>query len=338
MALVDTRTFESYASGDPIVVDPAKKIVAITGTPTAQSASAVHGAIGAKCHSGVVGGEAISFSALQTDTRSLYGRIDTAGAGTATLAAIKNGSTFLGRIRANPTGTKFELTDQSAAFIDPSSDLYTVAQDFRFDIQWDYAAGTLDVECRIFLGANVEGFDPDDIVSGSFASAAAPNRFAVGTVNTAWAASFDTIRDYGGSIEAWPVPYLVAADDVQVPVRLESSVGWTNQGGASSKVAALTDGLDTTYIQSASSGTSRDKYWLGPGITPDTANVVARGALTGASTGTQTVEVFEGADLIGVLTIPLTTTLTTHTVPFTAPMVAGIADWTNLYVDPVWVP
>lgn len=331
MSLVDTRTFETYASGDPVIVDPAKNIVAVAGVPTAQSAAAIHGANGLRCHTGTAGGENVSFGATSpTGAWSTYFTLVTAGAGAAVPIAVKNGSTFLGRVRLNPTGTQFELTDGPATTtIDSTTIDYAVGQDVRVDLMYAYAAPNITLEARIFVGANVEGFVPDEVLGpGTVASSAAPNRVQVGTVNTAWAIDFDTIRQYDDN-SAWPVPYLSTAALSMRPVANATQTGWTVTG-ASSMWAALADESDASYIISATSGTSTGKFWLGPGIVPDSSIIHIKCDITGTITSA-TVKIYEGATLITTKTVPVTTTMTDLTLSLTGPEVALIGDWTNLF-------
>lgn len=338
MPVINLRTFDTYADGDPIVVDPTKNIVAITGSPTAQNASAIHGARGGKFHAASPA-EAVVFGANAVDTVSYYGTIDTAGGGTASIGAVKNGSTFLARIRANSSGTKWDIADQAGTLQDDTpTTLYTAGQPFRHDVQWAYSAGNITVEVRIFLGSNVEGFIPDGTLGPvTFASAAAPNRFSVGSVNTAWAVSIDTYRQYG-DISAWPVPYNVAAALSMRPVLEVSDTGWAMGSGtnnATNRVNAQADASDATFVISAASGTSTERVWLGPGISPDSAQVICRADITGAGP-TLHFKLYEGiasATVLQDFTIPVTTTITDHVVAFSPGTISAIHDWNNLYYE-----
>lgn len=339
MVVQATRTFESYADGDPIVVDVTKNIVAVTGTPTANTAAATHGTKGARCHSGVVGGEAVSYGALPVDARSVYGEIQTAGAGTATVAAVKNGSTFIARIRANPTGTQWELTNfDGSSVLDSTTIDYAVGTPFRIDMLWTYSAPNITVEARIFQGGNVEGYVPDETLGpNTFAAASSPNRWAFGTINSAWAIDFDSVREYGDT-SAWPVPWTASASLSQRPVmEVGTTVGWTgvSTNTTAGRVAALADESDATYVQSAASGTSTLRHWLGAGIVPDSDNLLIRVDET-APGGTLHFKLYEGRDSSAALediTVTVTTTLSNFTVGLAPATVAAVDDWTNLYYD-----
>lgn len=339
MGLVDTRTWETYAAGAAVVVDSTKNITAVTGNPTVETAAAQHGTKGLRCHSGAVGGEAVGFGAGPIGGRQFYGTIVTAGAGTCVIGAVKNGATYSARIRLNPTGTHFDLTNFDGSVVeDTTANTYAVGTPFRIDVVWNYAAGNIEVEARIFTGSNVEGFKPDDTLGPiTFASAVVPNRFQIGTVNTAWAVDFDTISEYADDT-VWPVPYVSTAALSMRPVLEISNTNWTNVGGATDRTAALADASDSTLMQSAAAGTSSNKQWLGPGVTPDTAALHVKCALTTAWSGTFQAKVYEGTNpgvLKETLTVPVTTTLTDQVVAINP---ALYSDWTNIYVELVAVP
>lgn len=336
MALQNLRSFETYANGDPIVVDATKNIVAITGSPTVSTAAAVHGNNGARCHSGVVGGEAVTYGAAAVDTRSVYGEIQTAGAGTATVCAVKNGSTFLARVRANPTGTKWDIADQAGTAQATSTGTYAVGTPFRIDMQWSYSSGNITVTVRLFQAGNTENYAPDETIGPvTFASAATPNRWAFGTVNSAWAIDFDTVREYGDT-STWPVPFAATAALSQRPVLSVGTVtGWTVTG-TSNHATALADETDTTYIQ-AGGGTSTERFWLGAGVVPDSDTLLVRCDET-APGGTLTFKLYEGigsSTPLETIVVPVTTTLANYSISLNPATVAAVQDWTNLYFE--WV-
>lgn len=342
MPVTGLRTYDTYTEGEAIVVDATRNIVAVSGAPTAQSASAIHGVRGAKMHA-VTPAEAVIYGANPTDTRSFYGVIDTEGGGTATFGAIKNGATFLARIRGNSTGDHYDLADQAGTTVyDTTAITYTAGTNYRIDVQWSYSAPQLTVEARIFQGANVEGYIPDEVLGpNTFAVAAAPNRFSVGSVSSSWAVSIDTVREYGDAL-AWPVPFLSSAALSMRPVREVSNTNWAMGSGtnnATNRVNAQSDASDATFIISAAAGTSTERVALGPGITPDTAQVKVRADITGAGP-TLHFKLYEGeasATVLEDFTIPVSTTLNDHIISFNALTIAAINDWTNLYYEYVAV-
>lgn len=131
----------------------------------------------------------------------------------------------------------------------------------------------------------------------------------------------------------------VAAGTTVAPTSLESNVGsWTNVGGASDFVTALTDANANTYVQSntGAANPSKIRYKLLPLVTPSSFTLQPTLYQSVAGTGTCYVRLFEGTTQRKQWTVSVTTTPSTPSLTLTGGEIATVTDWTNVYVEIEW--
>lgn len=130
-----------------------------------------------------------------------------------------------------------------------------------------------------------------------------------------------------------------SAGTTVAPTSLESNAGsWTNVGGASDYVTALTDANANTYVQSntGAANPSKIRYKLLPLVTPSTFVLQPTLYMSAAGSGTCYVRLFEGATQRKQWTVSVTTTPATPSLSLTGGEIATVTDWTNVYVEIEW--
>lgn len=108
---------------------------------------------------------------------------------------------------------------------------------------------------------------------------------------------------------------------------------WTNTGGGANIGVALSDGSDTTYVESnALSATEQEiRVRLDPATVRTTLSVTFRVAQDAAGTIVATGRLYEGTTLRQSWTLPTSTTATDQVCVLSGGTIAAITDWGNLW-------
>jgi hypothetical protein len=344
MALTTSILFENYTEGQAAVVG-VNSVVATSGTAVATSAAAFHGSFGLHTSAGGV----VDYACTSSGTASVYGRVNTTGSASAMALCLRNGGTYIARIRALNTSNLFDIADQGSTSQGTSAGVWANGTKWRLDIQWTYAAPNITVTLRVFLGitgtGSIEDFTPASTVGPvTFAAVSAPNRVSLGPQTVTWDLHYDTLRIYNDT-SAWPTPFAGTAPSATgVPAAVSANTGaWVdNAGGTTGLITSQTDALDSTYIAApTTTGGHPIRYQITPMIAGASASITARMALSGAVTDTTVVNLYEGSTLRQTWTHgtdfgPVTTTITDYVLAFSTGTIAAITDWTNLYLEYVW--
>jgi hypothetical protein len=150
-------------------------------------------------------------AAASTMATTFYGRFTALPPGNVVLVQARGGgsppttagTTILGGIRLNPAtgGCTVSLRNGSSVNGDPSGTVLPTGGWWR--LEWKYTGGGTSSgtqELRIFVGANVNGTEPDEVMSRDFTITTAPSGadnfiYGIGAaVSTAWAVDLDHIR------------------------------------------------------------------------------------------------------------------------------------------------
>lgn len=137
-----------------------------------------------------------------------------------------------------------------------------------------------------------------------------------------------------------------AETEVRVPVSGSTAVSpepadgtgvgsWTNVGGASTEGAALADASDSTYVESAAvTGVEQTRRWrLFPSQTRATGTITIKVSQDVAGAITAKARLYEGSTMRQEWTLTTTTTPTDQVLTLSAPTIAAITDWGNLYLE-----
>lgn len=113
-----------------------------------------------------------------------------------------------------------------------------------------------------------------------------------------------------------------------------ASVGsWSNVGGASTPADAVADTSDTTYVESATLGTTEfsDRFRLAPMTARSALNLTVRLAQDTSGSTTVKVRLFEGSTQRQQWTQAITTSFADYALSLTSP--GAVTDWGNLYLE-----
>jgi len=332
-------TLASGTNGSAITVGQ-DGVVAISGTPTPTYTTTnpgSHGSFGMACPATAGTAVAVSWNCAANGSFSVYGQLTTIpGSGSANLITPRNTSSVAAfKIRATASGSHFDLTDAAGSPVATSTiSLPSTGTAIRFDCQYS-GSTTMTVRVRIFVGANVEGYAPDDTLTASFANSITIARIGLGTQSVTWGATFGgVIRTY--DTQYWPVPLgAAAAADTVRPVSVDTNNGWSAVG-ASTINGALADESDSTYGQSGSAGTTSVIVRLAPLNPPSTATMTLRmQSSTGAATAD--VQIIEGTTVRQTWAAePVTTSWANHDFVLDPATIAAVTDWGNVYFSVIY--
>lgn len=147
------------------------------------------------------------------------------------------------------------------------------------------------------------------------------------------------VTDNGAASTSDTTTVYVPANTVGVRKQV-SATGFTNQGGASDSATALSDGVSTTYIESASTGSSSYRCILDPLVAPNaTFGLDVTHLVSISETPTlYTIKLYQGATLRKTWTVtPLpTTSASTVTLTLTSGEIAAITNWNALELLVEW--
>jgi hypothetical protein len=164
--------------------------------------------------------------------------------------------------------------------------------------------------------------------SVSFTAPAAPNLITIS----------ETVTDSGGATAT-------ATTEVRVPVTGGTATkpmnvtpitsgSWTIVGGAANHAAAVGDASDATYLESGAVSATIQTYRqrLEPSAARATCSLTSR---LSSDTGTVnwTIKLYEGATLRQTWTQSTGSTPTDYVFAFSAPTIAAISDWGNLWAE-----
>lgn len=131
-------------------------------------------------------------------------------------------------------------------------------------------------------------------------------------------------------------PGAPAPADLVYPITLiDNTDTWTNEGGAASIIAALSDSFTSTYVQSPALGVAVVDFEVLLGPLNDDAGrsawIVITASVSAVAVGaTAVVYVYEGATLRATLPFTPTTSIGQHILTMTSGETASITDWSNV--------
>lgn len=160
--------------------------------------------------------------------------------------------------------------------------------------------------------------------------------FTAGAAGSLYILQCVVTDDGGTSVTATSeVRVPVSGSTTQAPIA-DNGTGsvWSNVGGAATQGQALSDGSDTTYVESptVSSTETAHRWRWQPSNAKSTAQITLR---LGTDTGTATVAVrlFEGTTSRQTWSQAVTATATDYNFTLSGGTIGAITDWSNLFVE-----
>lgn len=170
-------------------------------------------------------------------------------------------------------------------------------------------------------------------ITGAATSTASFTAGAVGSLYIAKCTVTDNSGLTGSANVEIRVPRSGSATSRPMPLTGTGNT-WTSVGGAATDVGALGDESDTTYLESGTLSTTPTKRRVR--LDPSTARssgVLKLKLVTDAGTANCTIRLIEDVTVRQTWTQAITATLTEYSFTLSAPTVAAIADWGNLFIE-----
>lgn len=224
MTLTNTYTFESGSDGTAFSVGT-EDTVATSGAKY-NAAAAVHGSMGVSDAVGSTG--SAGWSVGSQGQVSLYWPGYTIGTGNGIMFTLREGGNIKLRLRGNTTSGKYEITDSANAVLATSTTSLSATTPARTDWRWEWngTTGVVTLTIRLFIGANIEGSVPDEVL-GPVTTTLSPSlplsRFYLGTTSSSWQIMMDTLRIYD-DVTTWPESFVVSAPPPDVVYAMSGNI------------------------------------------------------------------------------------------------------------------
>lgn len=341
---LQTYDFEAGTDGAALTaaLTQASQVTLNGGSGTFDAAAAQNGNLGAK-FTNVAGSAALArFSATAANTTMAFEFAFTAPATPAsgmspTIATLRSATGPSVRIYYDNLN-RICFDEATATGFQPAHTGLTPGTKYRLAVLVVVGTSTTgQVRSNLYLDNTTTPIGSQFVTTAFNAGTTAITAADIGIVNNAGAAHtmrFDDIRfNDGSTTEIGPVPVTTVT---VTPISVTDNSGaFTNQGGAASIQAALSDASDATYIESptapANKGVTVKLAALAAGATKIT--VRARLQPAGGPATTQKVELLQGTTVIaagGVTTV--TDTFADYVLALTTTQNNAITDRTNLHV------